>query len=65
MRNVRVLIFDEDIENGVYSSFNHPIVLSPNITVLTFGHNFNHPISLTKNIKYMSLQDIILINPLF
>lgn len=37
MRNVEVIIFEEDKKIYAYSLFNQPIILTPKIKRLTFG----------------------------
>lgn len=50
LQNVKNIIFHEDRDNSIYSAFNRPFILFPNIIHITFGKNFNQPIILTKNI---------------
>lgn len=56
MKNINALIFSEDHVNGIYSSYNQPIVLTMNIRHPTFGEFFNQPIVLTSNIVHPTIK---------
>lgn len=53
MTGINIVIFDENYSENKYSKFNQQIILTPNVTVLTFGHEFNQPIILTPYIVHL------------
>jgi hypothetical protein len=60
---------DEYYNNWTKSKFNQPIILTNNLTHLTFGYRFNQPIILTNNLTHLTFgydfnQPIILTNNL-
>lgn len=51
IKRVQILTFEDSLKNK--SSFNKSIVLTPNITHLTFGTCFNQPIVFTLRIEHL------------
>jgi hypothetical protein len=50
-------LYDNEHKEYWESHFNQPIVLTNNLTHLSFGHKFNQPIILTNNLTHLTFGD--------
>lgn len=55
MKDMSIMVFEEDIVCGNYSLFNESIDLSKTMVSIIFGYHFNKPFILTKHITQLKL----------